>query len=298
MNEIENKNYHRILIFGGKGWIGGKIVDLLKQNERVLFKLSESRLENRNDIINDIQQFNPTMIINSAGVTGRPNVDWCEDHKIDTIRSNVIGTLNLIDIAYQNKIHITNLATGCIYQYDNAEHRMESGRGYKEEDAHNYFDSFYSRTKSLVETLSLNYDNVLTLRLRMPLSDSIKEPRNFITKITKYEKVVNIPNSMSVLYDLLPVLIDMTLKRIIGVYNFVNPGVISHNEILDMYTKVIDPNFKYQNFTLEEQSKILKAGRSNNELDASKLLSLYPDIPNIKDSILLLFNRMKSIDFK
>ena len=27
-------------------------------------------------------QFKPTHILNAAGVTGRPNVDWCETHKV------------------------------------------------------------------------------------------------------------------------------------------------------------------------------------------------------------------------
>ena len=58
-----------------------------------------------------------------------------------------------------------------------------------------------------------------------------------------------------------------------GVYNFCNPGAISHNEILDMYKKYIDPTYTYTNFTLDEQAAILKAGRSNNTLDHTKLCS-------------------------
>jgi hypothetical protein len=27
-------------------------------------------------------QVKPTHVINAAGLTGRPNVDWCEDHKV------------------------------------------------------------------------------------------------------------------------------------------------------------------------------------------------------------------------
>jgi hypothetical protein len=27
-------------------------------------------------------QVKPTHVLNAAGVTGRPNVDWCEDHKV------------------------------------------------------------------------------------------------------------------------------------------------------------------------------------------------------------------------
>jgi len=97
---------------------------------------------------------------------------------------------------------------------------------------------------------------------------------------------------MTVLHDLLPVAIDMTEKELRGIYNFTNPGVISHNEILDLYKKYIDPNFTYKNFSLEEQAKILKAGRSNNELDASKITKLYPNIPHISESIHGVFQRM------
>ena len=137
---------------------------------------------------------------------------------------------------------------------------------------------------------------MLILRVRMPISDDLS-PRNFVTKISKYERVVNIPNSMSVLYDLLPVSIEMTLHDCRGVFNFTNPGAISHNEILDLYKKYIDPSFTYTNFTLEEQAKILAAGRSNNELDSSKLVETCRqfgvEIPPIKESIVHVFERMQ-----
>ena len=41
-----------------------------------------------------------------------------------------------------------------------------------------------------------------------------------------------------------------------------SPSFFAHS----YYSQYIDPNFKYTNFTLDEQAKILKAGRSNNEL--------------------------------
>ena len=54
----------------------------------------------------------PTHIVNCAGLTGRPNVDWCEDHKDEVIRVNVVGTLALLDAAETRGIHVTNFATG------------------------------------------------------------------------------------------------------------------------------------------------------------------------------------------
>lgn len=281
----------KFLVFGGKtGWIGQKIMYLLKEQGHEAVA-AESRLEEREAIECEIKTYQPDYVMNAAGVTGRPNVDWCEDHQIETIRANVIGTLNLADLCAKYDIHLTNFATGCIYEYD-ATHSMGSGVGFKETEKPNFTGSFYSRTKGMVDQLMLCYKNVLTLRVRMPISDDL-HPRNFITKITRYPKVVNIPNSMTVLHDLLPVAIDMALKKRTGTYNFVNPGVISHNQILELYKKYIDANFTWVNFTLEEQAQVIKAGRSNNELDVTKLLSEYPEIPHISESIVKVFERMK-----
>lgn len=279
------------LVFGGStGWIGQKMVQLLKEQGKEVYA-AKSRLEDRNHIEKELDEIKPKYILNCAGVTGRPNVDWCEDHKIETIRSNVIGTLTLCDVAFLKGIHVTNYATGCIYEYDST-HTMENGVGFKEEDTPNFLGSFYSKTKAMVESLLINYPNVLTLRVRMPLSDDLA-PRNFITKITKYAKVVNVPNSMTILHDLLPISLKMTERELKGVYNFTNPGVISHNEILTLYKKYIDPNFTWQNFSLEEQAKILKAGRSNNYLDTTKLEKEFPgEIPPIQVGIEKLFQRM------
>ncbi len=282
----------KILVFGGKtGWIGQKIVKILTDaNYQVV--ATQTRLENRESLELEIQKEKPDCVINAAGVTGVPNVDWCEDHKQETIRSNIIGALNLADISFKNNIHFINIGTGCIYEYDK-NHPIYSGIGFKEEEEPNFAGSFYSYTKIMLDKLLKEYPNTLNLRLRMPISDDF-HPRNFVTKITKYQKVVNVPNSMSILSDLLPLIPQMAERRLVGVYNFVNPGVISHNEILDLYKEYIDNNFSYTNFSLEEQDKILKARRSNNELDANKLLKEFPSIPNIKDSIKKLFQNINT----
>lgn len=130
------------------------------------------------------------------------------------------------------------------------------------------------------------YDNVCTLRVRMPISSDLNNPRNFITKISKYSKVVNIPNSMTILDELLPISIEMAKWNLRGIWNFTNPGVVSHNEILEMYKKYIDPDFKYSNFTLEEQAKVIVAARSNNEMDASKLKNEFPELLPINESLI------------
>ena len=274
------------LVFGGKtGWIGQNIVSILTELGHET-KCAQSRLENRESIEAEIKSIKPDYIINAAGIIGKPNVDWCEENKEETIRVNVIGTLNLADIAYIHNIHLTNISTGCIYEYDE-KHPMKSGIGFTEEEEPNFDGSFYSRTKILMEKLILEYPNVLNLRIKMPISQNLE--RGFIGKIKRYKKLVNIPNSLCVLEELLPIAVDMTLKNIKGNYNFVNPGAITHNEVIGLYKQYIDPSHTYENFTIKEHNKILKARRANAELDASKLLSLYPRISPIKDAITQLF---------
>ena len=61
----------------------------------------------------------PVAALGSNGASLWPNVDWCEDHRLETLRSNVIGTLTIADICALKGIHHLLYATGCIFEYDN-----------------------------------------------------------------------------------------------------------------------------------------------------------------------------------
>ena len=135
-------------------------------------------------------------------------------------------------------------------------------------------------------------DCVLNVRIRMPITDEFNK-RNFITKITTYEKVCSVPNSMTVLNDLIPIMIDMAINNVTGTVNLTNPGLITHNEILEMYKEIVDPDFTWKNFTIDEQNEILASGRSNNYLETTVLESRYPTIKNIKSSVREILHQMK-----
>lgn len=101
---------------------------------------------------------------------------------------------------------------------------------------------------------------------------------------------------MTVLTELLPASLVMAEQGLTGIYNFCNPGAISHNEVLDLYKKYIDPEYTYCNFSLEDQDKILKAGRSNNTLDHGKLIAALPgvEINEIHAAMEKVFQRMRA----
>jgi len=178
---------------------------------------------------------------------------------------------------------MTYYGTGCIFHYDDA--HVIGGPGFTDTDEPNFTGSYYSHTKAIVEGLLRQFPNVLTLRIRMPIVADLLYPRNFITKIVKYEKVVNIPNSMTVLPELLPMSLDMARRGLTGTMNFTNPGAISHNEVLQLYKDYIDPEFAWSNFTIEEQAKVIVAPRSNNLLETERIQREFPEILGIKESL-------------
>jgi 3,5-epimerase/4-reductase len=64
--------------------------------------------------------------------------------------------------------------------------------------------------------------------------------------------MVNTPNNMTILDELLPISIEMAKRNLRRIWNFTDLGVVSYNEILEMYQQYIKPRFSWKNFTLEE----------------------------------------------
>ena len=61
-----------------------------------------------------------------------------------------------------------------------------------------------------------------------------------------------------------------------------------------MFKEIVDPNFTYKNFSIEEQRLILDADRSNNFLDTTKLEKMYPNVNNIKKAVRDCLIKMKN----
>ena len=216
--------------------------------------------------INHIQPIpsDTKFIINAAGFTGSPNVDACEIYRQEYIDGNV--TWPLILERYNQNTPIIHISSGCVY----------SGYpigGYKENDPCDFTfktGSFYSGTKALAQTLLEPYMNKSYLfRIRMPFGRH-RHPKNFLTKLEKYEKLISFENSLTFVEDVGKICIHFILTRPEpGVYNVCNPGSSNASEIVDMM------KLDKQWFTLEEFKAATRAPRSNCVLNTEKLESIY-----------------------
>jgi 3,5-epimerase/4-reductase len=283
----------KVLVYGSRGWIGTQFIDILKNNN-IDYNEGLSRSDDEITLIKEIDDIKPTHIVSFIGRTHGmidhqkyTTIDYLEQpgKLTENIRDNLFAPLLLANICSQRNIHYTYLGTGCIFKFDESHPYEQETSGFTEKDKPNFFGSSYSIVKGFTDRLMHLFNkNVLNLRLRMPITGE-ENSRNFITKIINYKKICSIKNSMSVLPELLPIVLDMMHNKTTGTLNLTNPGLISHNEILDMYKEIVDPEFVYDNFSVEEQRKILACDRSNNYLDTSRLESLYPQVKNIKDAV-------------
>ena len=247
----------KYLIFG-KGYLGNKFAQYFKDSV-----ISDQRINSSSDAEKEITKHNPEVVINCIGRTGTPNVDWCEDHKIETMKGNVTVPLMILEACQSTGKYMVHIGSGCIYNGDNG------GKGWTEEDEPNFFGSFYSRTKIYSEKMLKEFP-VLQLRIRIPMDD-IPHSKNIIDKIIKFEKVIDVDNSITYLPDLMKISEQLIKLRKTGVYNAVNKGPLRYPYLLDKYKELVDPNKTYETFSLEDLHSEVKAKRSNCVLSVSKL---------------------------
>jgi len=215
------------LIFGGNGFIGSIIVDELTRLNKTFCK-SSARLEDVGKIENELNIIRPKYVINSAGITGVPNISWCETNREKTIETNVTYQLSLAKLCNERNIHLTVISSGVIFKND---------KYYSEEEEGNYTGNFYGLCRIYLENLMKQYKNVLHVRINYPISSNASN-KNLITKLLGFKNIENNTITITYLDELIPVLIDMiqddTNNK--GVCNLVNKGDISLIDILQTYT--------------------------------------------------------------
>ncbi len=279
-------------IIFGNGYMGNRMFNYFKEQEGFDFKLSDLRVDSyhqneldnllREELDNLQDREEPYFVINAIGKThgpGVPSIDWCEDNMKETWGSNVTAVCLLANACgIQNpNPYLVHLSSGCIYY----------GNNFTEEDKPNFVgEQFYADTKRVAEEALLTYykDKSLILRIRMPIDDHPNE-RNLIDKLKEYDNIIDKPNSMTVIPDALPVIKKLIEEEETGIYNLVNPGIISAAVIMKMYRDIVNPNHEFSIMSLDELNKITTSKRSNCTLNTDKLKSKGIFMPDIIDSV-------------
>lgn len=209
----------------------------------------------------------PDVVINVIGRTGNPNVDWCEkkENRASVYQSNTEVPYILAQVTEKLGIKMVHLSSGCIYDGD------YMGRAWRETDAPNFEGSFYSFSKKTAEHLLSPFGHILTLRIRMPFSGD-HSPRNLISKLLKYDRIITSPNSITYIPDLIASLEILIEEDQYGIFNVVSPDPITHERILEIFAEEAgDKRILESKVFIRPHELVVKAPRTNTVLDTDKL---------------------------
>lgn len=253
----------KVVIFGAKGYLGETFLRVYPDARTPRIDIADVKA-----IGEYLDAEKPDVVINCAGKTGRPNVDWCEDHKEETFHANVAGPLILAEECIRRNIYLVHISSGCIYAGDGG------GDGFRETDPPNFAGSFYSRTKAwsdqMLSEIATHGAGILLLRIRMPF-DGTTNDRNLLMKLRKYSRVLDVANSLTYLPDFVAAAKTLIEKKKNGIYNVVNPGPVSPYRMMQLYKEIVDPKHTFELLNESGLSGVVKVGRSNCILNIDKL---------------------------
>jgi dTDP-4-dehydrorhamnose reductase len=263
-----------ILLLGSSGYVGSAFKKYFADKE-INFVTNSIRYPiDIIDFKSYLKDNNIKSIINCSGYVGYPNVDSCEDDKIECFFSNGLLPRQVAEAASSFSIPHIFISSGCIFFDEACEQGLPPSIEFTNRDTPNFtFDqeyrSFYSGTKDLGEKLLKPFSNTSICRLRIPFNGEVNH-RNYIYKIINYPKLVNCTNSLSNLDEFVDACYKIsefmqTTKFTVGAkfYNLTQPGWVTTADVVDLLKKhnIIDHKEYFSPY--EEFLKTVQAPRSN-----------------------------------
>ena len=267
-----------VIILGGSGYVGQAYQQMFRERGIDFVSLARRELDYTDParLLVYLREMKPKFLINAAGYTGKPNVDACETDKANCLFGNAVLPDRIAEACAEAAVPWGHVSSGCIYTGSRPD-----GSGFTEEDPPNFTFrqnncSFYSGTKALGEEILDKYNNVYIWRLRIPFNNE-DNPRNYITKLLRYENLLEATNSISHLSEFAASTFACWEKKVpFGTYNITNPGEITTRQMVELIkaADVSDKDFKFFANETDFMQSTAVAPRSNCTMDSTKLASV------------------------
>jgi dTDP-4-dehydrorhamnose reductase len=264
-----------IYLLGGSGYVGQAYQALLTRKNIPFRNLRRAEIDYTDvaTLTAALVADKPEFLINAAGYTGKPNVDACENDKAECLFGNAVLPGRIAAACRAANVPWGHVSSGCIYTGSRPD-----GTGFTEDDVPNFSFrtnncSFYSGTKALGEETLAGEANVYLWRLRIPF-DHRESPRNYITKMVRYDRLLDAENSISELHEFVAATFACWEKRIqFGTYNVTNPGYVTTREVIAAIqaSGVCNKDFSFFSDEAEFMRIAAKTPRSNCVMNSTKL---------------------------
>lgn len=278
-----------IYLLGGSGYIGQAYQAALLRKGICFKNLVRSEIDYTDvaTLVASLKTDRPDFLINAAGYTGKPNVDACENDKANCLFGNAILPGRIAEACEITGTPWGHVSSGCIYTGSRPD-----GTGFTEDDSPNFTFrqnncSFYSGTKALGEEILSNAANCYIWRLRIPFEQH-ETPRNYLTKLMHYQKLLEAENSISQLHEFVAASLACWQNELpFGTYNLTNPGHVKTSEVVDLIFEsgVCRKKFEFFKTESEFMNKAAIAPRSNCIMSSAKLAAHGIEMTPVKEAL-------------
>ena len=278
-----------ILLLGGSGYVGQAYQRLFTRLGVSHHNLTRAEIDytDTRTLTDFLTGTSVEFVVNAAGYTGKPNVDACEVHQAECLFGNAVLPGRIREACEATGTPWGHVSSGCIFTGTRAD-----GGGFREDDAPNFsfrtnHCSFYSGTKALGEEVLAGAANCYVWRLRIPF-DEVDNPRNYLTKVMRYARLLEATNSLSQLDEFCRATWECWQKRVpFGTYNVTNPGQVTTREVVDLIraSGVCKKDFEFFADEAEFMRLAAKTPRSNCVLDTGKLQSMGIEMTEVHEAV-------------
>jgi 3,5-epimerase/4-reductase len=286
-----------IYLLGGSGYVGQAYQALLTRKGISFRNLRRAELDYTQPALlrAALLRDRPEFLINAAGYTGKPNVDACELHKTECLFGNAVLPGLVAQACADAGVPWGHVSSGCIFTGSRPD-----GTGFTEDDAPNFTFrqnncSYYSGTKALGEEALAGQSSLFVWRLRIPFNE-VDNPRNYLTKLMRYPRLLEAANSISQLEEFAAATFACWEKRVpFGTYNVTNPGHVTTHEVVDLIRQsgVCPKNYVFFKNEDEFMHVAAKTPRSNCVMDSAKLSSVGITMTEVHDAVARDLRRWK-----
>jgi len=278
-----------IVLLGARGYVGSAMAAGLRRIGAPFLAPSHRELDltSRDAVAGWFADKRPEFVINAVGFTGRPNIDGTETEKWHCLQANTVVPGVLAEVLGNSGIRWGHVSSGCIFNGTRPD-----GSGFTEEDVPDFAISdaragWYAKTKWMAEKLLENVPGVIIWRLRIPFSP-LDHERNYLTKLMRYDRLLEVRNSISQLDEFADAAIRSLREEIPdGIYNATNPGSILTSEVAEALKShgICDKEFQYFSDEAEFLSAPGRVYRANCVLSAEKLAARGIRMPEVHESL-------------
>lgn len=264
----------KIALIGAAGYVGGEFASQIRDRGHELVTIGRQTCDvySVDDLAQTLRDQAPDAVVNCAGYTGKPNVDACETDKANCLAGNAVLPGVIAEACHRLELPWGHVSSGCIFTGTRPD-----GSGFTETDPPNFsfrqnHCSWYSGTKALGEEVLNDTHRVYIWRLRIPFS-GVDSPRNYLTKLIRYDTLLEAENSLSNLPEFAAAALDCFEKDIpFGIYNLTNPGSVKTSEVVELIREagVTDKSFRFFESENDFMNRAAKTPRSNCVLDSTK----------------------------